>query len=157
MKNIFIKNSGIEGKGVFAQKKIKKGETIFILKGKIRKWKVVDEESSQYGPNWVGIGKDTWLDVVSPGIFTNHSCNPNGGIKGSVTIVALRNINEGEEITIDYSTTEIDKLWHMKCSCGEKNCRKEIRSIQSLPKKIISRYMPYIPTYFKKIYDRETK
>ncbi len=157
MKNIYIKESGIDGKGVFAQNSIKKGETIFILKGKKMKWKITDEASSQYGPNWVGIGKNIWLDVVSPGVFTNHSCNPNSGIKGKVTIVALKNINKDEEITIDYSITEIDKLWHMKCSCGEKNCRKEIKSIQNLPKRIIEKYSPYIPTYFKKIYDRETK
>lgn len=59
-----------------------------------------------------------------------------------------------EEIIIDYSTTEIDKFWHMKCNCGSKNCRKEIQSIQFLPKKVYNKYTPCIPTYFMKVYNK---
>jgi hypothetical protein len=66
-------------------------------------------------------------------------------------------MKEGEEITIDYSTIEGDPLWEMKCACGEKNCRKIIRSIHSMPKKQFERYLPYVSTYFKRLYLKEHK
>lgn len=152
---IVVGRSGIHGKGVFAKRDIKKGEVVFIFKGKPVRWKVHDQKSSLHGQNWVGLSKEKWLDVISPGVFTNHSCDPSCGIRGRKKVTALRNIKKGEEITIDYSITEMDTLWHMKCRCGSKNCRGEIRSIQSLPKKTFDKYFPYIPTYFMKVYNRD--
>jgi SET domain-containing protein len=151
---IIIKKSRIHGKGIFASKKINRGEIVFILKGRIVHWKVKDQKTSLYGPNWIGITKEKWLDVKSPGVYLNHSCNPNCGIKGKIQVVALKNIDEGEEITIDYSITEMDKLWYMNCKCGNKNCRKIIKSIQTLPKKIFNKYTPFIPTYFARVYNK---
>src|SRR3989344_5308661 len=73
-------------------------------------------------------------------------------IKGEIKLFVPRNKKEGEEITIDYSIIEGDDMWKMKCNCGEKNCRKIIRSIQYLPTRTFKKYLPYIPTYFKKVY-----
>jgi len=67
--------------------------------------------------------------------YLNHSCNPNSGIRDKVIIVAMRDIERGEEITLDYSITEADRTGKLKCKCGDQNCRKIIRSIQFLPKK----------------------
>mgnify|MGYP001572637729 CR=1 FL=1 len=89
-------------------------------------------------------------------MYLNHSCDPNIGIKGRVTFVALKNIKKGEEVAFDYSTTEDDMLWHLpfKCMCVSKNCRSKIRSIQFLPHKIFKAYLPYIPNYFQGVYTR---
>ena len=99
---IITKKSGIHGNGIFANQDIKKGETVFIFKGKVIHWKVHDQKTSLYGPNWIGIGKSKWMDILAPGIHTNHSCNPNCGIKGKVKLVALKDIETGEEITEAY-------------------------------------------------------
>lgn len=156
-KGIEIRESKIQGKGLFANKDFKRGDIIFIFRGKIiDDWKVTDEESSLYGPNWVGIGKNKWMDVIAPGVYINHSCEPNCGIKGKVSVTALKNIKKGDEITIDYSITEIDNFWYMECNCRNKNCRKLIKSIQHLPKKLIKKYTPFIPTYFMKVYNKST-
>lgn len=154
-KGVYIGNSKISGKGLFANRDFKKGETVFIFKGEVVDWQVKDEKTSLYGPNWVGIGKNKWMDVIAPGVYINHSCNPNCGIKGKVHVKALKNISKGSEVTIDYSITEMDKMWHMNCNCGSKNCRKIIRSIQFLPKKTYLKYNPYIPTYFMQIYKKD--
>ncbi len=63
----------------------------------------------------------------------------------------------GDELTLDYSSIEGDSRWHLKskCKCGERNCRKIIGSVYSLPKKTFERYLPLIPTYFKKLYIKE--
>ncbi len=154
-KKIILKKSKIHGTGIFANKDIKKGETVLIIRGhkifQINK----NKKDSFNGPDWIGIDKNKWIDPIIPAKKLNHSCNPNSGIKGKVKVVAIDDIKKDEEITIDYSITEIDNFWYMKCSCGSHNCRKEIRSVQFLPKRIYNKYNPNIPTFSKKIYESE--
>jgi len=149
---IYVGKSNIVGKGVFASQDIKRGEIVFIMKGDIVKLKIGSPSDTKIGPNRVGIGRDLWIDPYVPFVFINHSCNPNAGIKGRITFVALRNIKRDEEVTFDYSIQDDDIYWKMDCVCGEKSCRKKIRTIQFLPKDVIKKYLPYIPTYFKKMY-----
>jgi SET domain-containing protein len=158
MPKVYIKESDIAGRGLFARVAIKKGEIVYIAKGKMTHWVVKDARTSATGPNWIGVGKDVWLSPRDGNYleFTNHSCEPNMAIKGKVTFIALRNIKKDEELTFDYSTTEEDMLWRspFRCACGSKHCRKIIRSIQHLPSKTFKRYLPYIPAYFQKVYVR---
>ena len=44
----------------------------------------------------------------------------------------MRPIKKGEEVCMDYSLSDTLPLWHMKCRCKEKNCRKFIRPFQDL-------------------------
>lgn len=152
MKNIYIETSGIHGKGVRAGERMKKGEIIELIKGKLKFLEIKNKKDSLSYPNWIGVGKNKWIDTKEPFKFLNHSCDPNVGIKGKVNVVAIKNIKEGEEITLDYSITESDELWEMKCECKATNCRGIIRSIQFLPQKTFNKYLPYIPTYFKNVY-----
>ena len=152
MKKLIIHKSKVHGNGIFANEDIKRGELIDFVKGKIHHLKVLTKRESHSHPNWIGVSKYTWLDPMPPYKFLNHSCNPSAGIKGRISVYAIRNIKKGEEVTIDYATTEIDPLWEMRCLCGETTCRKIIRSLQSLPKQLYAAYVPYIPTYFRKKY-----
>jgi uncharacterized protein len=151
MKKIYVGKSTISGKGLFAGESIKKGEMVFIMKGKILKINSRNKKRIIALPNPVGIDKDMWIDPAEPYVNLNHSCNPNMGVKGKVTFIALRKIKKGEEVTFDYSISE-DSSWEMKCNCGSKNCRKIIRSIRYLPKECYNKYMPYIPSYFQMFY-----
>jgi SET domain-containing protein len=62
--------------------------------------------------------------------YINHSCDPNAYMTtmyGHILFFALRDIQPGEEITIDYeSTLHSDKK---RCYCGAKNCRGTINRI----------------------------
>lgn len=157
MKQIYHSTSKIDGTGIFAGEDIKKGEVISRVKGEL-KFKINKNKADALAnPDWVGIKKNQWIDPEKPYKFLNHSCNPSCGIKGKVTMIALKDIKEGEEITVDYSTIEGDLRWEMKCNCGEKNCRGIIRSVQYLPKKQFAKYLPNVPTYFKKLYLKNHK
>ncbi|OHA94318.1 MAG: hypothetical protein A3E02_00505 [Candidatus Zambryskibacteria bacterium RIFCSPHIGHO2_12_FULL_38_34] len=152
MKHIYHTNSKIDGLGIFAGENIRKGEIIQYIKGVI-KFKInKNKEDALANPDWVGVKKNHWIDPERPYKFLNHSCNPSAGIKGKVTMVALRDIKEAEEITVDYSTIEGDDMWEMKCTCGEPNCRGIIKSVQFLPKEQFKKYMPNVPKYFQKVY-----
>lgn len=150
---ITIKRSKIHGLGIVTNENIKKGEVIFLIKGEKKFREIKNTKTSLYGKNWIGIGKNLWIDPnVGHGRYLNHSCNPSASITGKVKVVALRDLGQGEEITIDYSLVEGDHRWYMHCECGSKNCRKVIKSINFLPEEVFRKYMPFVPTYFKKIY-----
>ena len=149
-RKVFIDKSGIHGLGVLAKKNIKKGEIIFIIKGKKKSWKVKNQKDALFGDCWIGIGKDLWIDPTGYGKYINHSSNPNSGIKGSVVVRAMQDIKKCEEITIDYSTTEDQTLWYLK----DLTNGKKIRSIQFIPEKKFHQYMPYIPKYFQTVYKK---
>lgn len=149
---VYIGKSRISGKGIFAKRDIKKNEIIFVVRGKIVKHSY--EPNYQVGSRWLGIGKNTWVSPFrnNPLWFINHSCNLNAGLKDKKKIVAMKKIRKDEEITIDYSITEDDPYWKMRCGCGDKKCRKTIRSIRFLPKKLFKKYKPYILNFLQKSY-----
>jgi len=61
----------------------------------------------------------------------NHSCDPNTGFSG-LDVVALRDINIGEELTIDY-VTFCDRLMPpFDCQCGSPKCRGRITGWRGL-------------------------
>lgn len=65
--------------------------------------------------------------------FVNHSCSPNCEIQVYTSenryipyLVAIRNINLGEELTYDYKFSLFDKSKYIKCYCNQINCKKVI-------------------------------
>lgn len=148
---IIYKTSSIHGRGIFVNKHIRKGEVVCIIKGR-QMFKVnQNKHDAMSHPDWVGFKKHNWVDPVPPYKYLNHSCEPNTAVKGHRTLVALKPIKNGEEVTIDYSIIEADPRWQMLCGCGSKNCRGIIESIQKLPTKIYKSYLPYISKDFQKL------
>lgn len=154
-RNIYVSKSSIEGSGVFAKKSFKKGDVVFIFKGRVYHRINKEEKDTYANPNSIGFGKNLWIDPTGNFPYINHSCNPNTGIRGRVTFVALRDIAKDEEITFDYSIIEEDMNWEMN-NLEKKvpGFRPIIRSIQHLPLKTFQKYLPYIPTYFQKVYTK---
>jgi SET domain-containing protein len=85
------------------------------------------------------IGEDIYLDLENHfGSFINHNCNPNSYVKIAVNkafLVAANVINEGDQITFDYSLTsnEGPNTFVMSCNCSQFKCRKIISGFQTLP------------------------
>lgn len=147
MKKYFIGKSKINGKGIILNKDVAKDEIIFRFTGKTIK----DKLNWYHGPNWLQVGYTEWIipKPGSAGNYLNHCCNPNAGIKGKNTIVAMGPISKGEEITIDYALSETFPLWHMKCSCKSKNCRKIVKPYQDMAAQRQKRYIEYTSKYIK--------
>lgn len=149
---IEVIKSRIEGRGIISTQDIKKNGFVGYIQGPIKHKVNSGEKDSKAHPDWVGFKKNYWIDPQPPFKYINHSCEPNCGLSGTKTFRALKNIKAGEELTFDYSTSEIDTNWVLdyECKCGSKTCRKTIRSIQSLSKKKINEYLPHIPTHYMK-------
>lgn len=87
-----VRDSGIHGKGLFAKTFIQKNEVI----GRI-KYNPVSED----GPHvlWIeGQGILVECDLK----YINHSAQPNACYCDDLDVIALRDIQPGEEITHDY-------------------------------------------------------
>jgi uncharacterized protein len=57
--------------------------------------------------------------------FLNHSCNPTSLAPGFDLEIAVRDIEEGEEITDDYGSLNLETPF--ECACGSESCRGTIR------------------------------
>lgn len=135
------------GKGIAAKKKIRKGEIIWKLNGERISLKectkrIKNGEESVTDP--LQIGKYVFLDLDEFSRTFNHSCQPNAGLRKRSELFSLKDIEIGEEITYDYSTTVgpniSSEVWTMACNCGSKKCRKIIGNILTIPKHILDEY-----------------
>lgn len=152
-----VLKSSIHGYGVFTKEPLAKGQFIAELQGsKVHYAPGIYGQSNRY-PNWIGIGKDTWIDPVDEFQYLNHSCTPNAGLTGKDTLYmyAMRDIAAGEEITIDYSTTEDDIDYCLETAEEGDSIRPYVGPIQSLSVEVFESYLPYVPDYFKEVYKRE--
>jgi SET domain-containing protein len=122
-----IGNSRIDGQGLFAAQDIIKGTRIIAYIGE----KITRKESArrlEAGNAYIfHLNYRYALDgktLANPARYINHSCNPNCEVEktsGTLWIMALRDIKEGEELSYNYGYT----LEHYKdnpCNCGAKNC-----------------------------------
>ena len=78
----------------------------------------------------------------------NHSCEPNCGFNGSIKLVAIRDIKEGEELTFDYAFCE-SLIREFECNCSSPNCRKTIKSTDWQNLEIQKKYLDYFSPYLK--------
>ncbi len=78
----------------------------------------------------------------------NHSCNPNAGLRGQITLIAMRAIQAGEEVCFDYGMSEGNPDFHMQCACGQPNCRGAVTGndwkIPDLQARYAGYFMPYL-------------
>ena len=136
--SIIIKNSGIQGKGLFASADIKAGEVTWrqgpdekrYHLDTIRSWPSEKQEkfwryAYQVGDGWHH-GPESGV-VTDPADYMNHSCDPNTWFVDDGLMVARRDIKKGEEITYDYATSETAETFVLPCNCGVPNCRKVVR------------------------------
>lgn len=153
MKKISVRKSPVDGKGLFADENIERGERIEYIRGKRRHKVIHNARESRKIEHWIGMGKDLWMTTEgTPFRYINHSCDPNAAIVGSKTLVALRKIPADAEICIDYSMTDADPFWELKCTCGSPRCRHSIRAIYTVPEDVFKRHLPYITKPFQRLY-----
>ena len=134
-----VLDSPIHGRGVFAARSIRKGETIIEYRGRRTTW---DEASETDGEDDDPFHTFLFsLDdgrVIDAGVrgnaarFINHSCAPNCETfeddDGRVYIAARRSIRAGEELSYDYHLEVDGKVGPRlrrayQCRCGAPRCR----------------------------------
>jgi uncharacterized protein len=89
------------------------------------------------------------LDMEDPADFINHSCNPNAGICGQISLVAMRDIAPNEEITFDYAMADSSSFDEFACHCGAATCRGVVSGADWKRPELWSRYDGYFSTYLQ--------
>jgi SET domain-containing protein len=137
-----IRRSRIQGRGVFARRKIREGDLLIEYRGE----RISDEEADRRYPFDENERHHTFLfrlddgSVIDAGVkgnaakYINHSCDPNCEAveeDNQIVIYALRDIERGQELVYDYNyiLDEPHNAANKKlfpCHCGARNCRGTI-------------------------------
>lgn len=123
--------SAIAGRGLVAIDAIHQGEIVAVKGGHVVTTEVLRELPEPLGNSDVQIADGLHLVALSEEeyepvmLFINHSCEPNVGFGGNVVLVAIRDIEVGEELTTDYALFD-DYEGSMECRCHSVSCRRRI-------------------------------
>jgi len=168
---VSVRNCDV-GRGLFADRRFVCGEKILVFDGipfsrndNGEKILVFDGipfsrndsiHATEAGANLLQTDSRRYILPNPPGVFVNHSCNPNAGIASRRRLIAVRNIEVDEEIRFDYSTTMDEELWTMQCLCGEPNCRRTIGDFKYLPVEVRERYvgLGIVPGFIRRSFRR---
>ncbi len=126
--DVTVALSTIDGHGVFAAQPIParrkigeiRGEAISVEEARIRATRHERIMIVELSPRRA----IDFTKSSDPMRFTNHSCEPNARLcidNGRVEFYALRVIEAGEELTVDYGETHHDGK--VACRCGTPACR----------------------------------
>lgn len=145
----------IDGKGhhgVFAIELVKAGEILVIWGGS-----VYSSAELERIPNLslgVQVDDDLYLvphpEEVGPGDWVNHSCQPNAGIGGQISVIAMRDIAPGEEVCYDYAMTDGSPYDEFTCECNTPTCRKRITGNDWQIPVLWERYDGYFSAYLQR-------
>jgi hypothetical protein len=134
-----VRASGVHGKGVFALVPIRKDELVVEYVGEVITW----DEALRRHPHDPSQPDHTFYFHLSDELvidgnvdgnaskWINHSCDPNveaDDESGQVYLMALRDIQPGEELFFDYGLV-IDERYtpalkkRFECRCGARRCR----------------------------------
>ena len=117
------------GRGVFAVNPIDAGEVVAVWGGRIVGRANAEAIPSHLRRFIVQVEDDQFLAPLEPidaAELINHCCQPTCGLSGQITLVALRRIQPGEEITFDYATTDSSAFLEFPCGCSKKPCRQKV-------------------------------
>lgn len=146
-RRIQVRRSGIHGKGVFAIRPFKAGDTVLEYKGEIITWtKALNrhphDKSQPHHTFYFHLDDGHVIDAKYHGNsarWINHSCKPNleADQDGNrIFLKALRDITIGEELSYDYGlvidarkTSKLKKEY--ACLCGAKNCRGTMLALKA--------------------------
>ena len=124
----------VTGLGLFATKRIKRGAYIAAYRGR----RITTEESNRRearGARYMFALNKRWVIDGSPrwnvARYINHSCRPNAkpvGRRGGIVIMALLQIERGEEITYNYGREYLTSfLADGGCRCAPCRRNKALR------------------------------
>jgi len=148
-----IRESRIHGCGLFAIADVAKDEIVAVKGGHIVDRKTLRGKiTPRLGPVEIQINENLFVAPVTEAerelsmLYTNHSCDPNLGMRGEITFVAMRAIRAGEELTHDWAMTDDDD-YSVECNCGALECRKILTGRDWRRPDLQKRYAGYFSAY----------
>ncbi|HWW73915.1 MAG TPA: SET domain-containing protein-lysine N-methyltransferase [Pyrinomonadaceae bacterium] len=147
-----VRESPIHGRGLFAVEPFAAGEVVCVKGGYVFGGETLRSMPEWYGSAEIQVAEDLFIGPLAEAeregsmIFSNHSCEPNVGVRGQIVFVAMRAIEAGEELTHDWATTD-DDAYELECNCGARACRKVITGQDWRRKDLQERYRGFFSSY----------
>jgi uncharacterized protein len=143
--------------GLFAVTPVAQDEILVVWSGVLYSFSALQKLSKLQQQRTVQVEDDLFLVSVvndEPADYVNHSCNPNAGLSGQITVVAMRDIQVGEQICIDYAMTDTTPYDEFECQCGAPNCRHRVTGDDWQLPELQERYKGYFSTYIQRKIER---
>ena len=155
-----VKDSPIHGLGLFARTGIGSGEIVAVKGGSILTASQWTQLEIEMGAAEIQISEELFIAPVrseerhASMVYTNHCCDPNVAIQGQIVLAAIRDIAPGEELTIDWATTD-DLDYEMACNCGSAHCRGSITGKDWKKKALQEKYKGYFCWFLQRKIDAQ--
>lgn len=114
---------------IFAIQNISQGELVSLWGGTVLHKKDLDSSMPRFTQRVIQIDEELYLltaEEKEPNDCFNHSCEPNLGFSGQIGLVAMRDIEVGEQLCFDYAMSDGEPYDEFECLCGSVTCRKKI-------------------------------
>jgi hypothetical protein len=145
------------GFGVYAIEAVAAGEVVSVWGGYIVDAEQLAKLPHDVQQHSVQIEEGLYLATIGgaeSADFINHSCDPNLGLRGQIALVALRDIEIGEEVCFDYAMTDCTPYDEFECRCGTAACRGTVRGDDWKLPELWAKYAGYFSPYLQRRIDR---
>jgi uncharacterized protein len=146
-----LKDKG--GCGIFAREPIKKGELLCLWGGRVIAEDEIDYNMPNLTQRVLQVDENLYLltpEILEPSDCFNHSCEPNAGFTGQIGLLAMRDIEMGEEVCMDYAMCDSKPYDEFDCHCGSENCRGRVTGNDWERPDLQAQYKGYFSPYLAK-------
>ena len=151
-RRLVMRSSPIHGIGTFATHAISRGERLIWIGGGFvytsKDWQTGKVQLAPEQYNESQIGADLFIATPkSLYYYVNHSCDPT-----MLNDVAWRDIEAGEELTLDYAYCEASPDYRLEpCRCGSSLCRGRVTGDDWKLPELQRRYRGYFTPYIERL------
>jgi hypothetical protein len=141
---------------VFAREPVAQGELLAVWAGDIINYRQLLRLPEKLRPYIVQVEEGLYqvsTRPTGPADYVNHSCRPNAGMSGQIALVAMRDIEPGEEVCIDYAMCDGTPYDQFVCQCGEPECRGMVTGSDWSRTELWERYRGYFSPYLQRRID----
>jgi hypothetical protein len=151
-----LKSDAVDAKGgcgIFAVEPLNKGDLILLWGGRVVRGDQIDPDMPNRTVRTVQIDDNLFLltpEPLEPSDCMNHSCRPNAGFSGQIGLIAMREIQAGEEVCIDYAMCDSEPYDEFDCGCGAPDCRGRVTGDDWKDPELQARYDGYFSAYLQR-------
>lgn len=140
------------GMGVYARQAVPAGTVLVIWGGRVLTCAELEARPLSERRLTLQVDEDAYLvsEVEGPADWVNHSCEPNAGMRGQITLVALRDIEGGDEICFDYAMSDASNYDEFDCACAKPSCRGRISGSDWSRTDVAQRYAGFFSPYIER-------
>lgn len=142
------------GGGVFAVAPIAERELLCVWGGNIYTRAQFDQLPKSNQIHGIQVDENLFQtyaagETADPADYFNHSCDPNAGLRGAISLVAMRDIAAGEEVCFDYAMSDGEPYDEFDCGCETAVCRTKITGNDWQLPDLQARYAAYFSPYLQ--------